>query len=206
MLNETWTEQYDRMQRSFELLKQIGEQSLHPQDMLWAPDVLYHFCSDALHLRDWIAATLGTDENSTKALAQQITDEVIQRSPELSACCDIANGFKHLVLHRRSYVTGMNQGHAKVVSREINFATMIRIEDEASGTATVVHPDGTIETDVPLEPEWSPPADSDVGWIQDIFKIDINGQEHDAQDVATKAVAAWDQWLRGGSSLAAQLR
>jgi hypothetical protein len=59
MLNETWKEQYDRMQRSFALLKQIGERNAQPQDMIPPRDIVYNFCSDAFHLRVWIAATLG---------------------------------------------------------------------------------------------------------------------------------------------------
>jgi hypothetical protein len=212
MLNETWKEQYDRMQRSFALLQQSGERNAQPQDVIPARDVLYHFCSDALHLCDWIAATLGTDKASTETIKKQLTDDVIKPSPELSACADVANGFKHLALHRKSYVTGTNQGHAEVVSHGINVGLpTTRIEVKTSVDGVVTHPDGTTDANPPPVP--SPeapepthaPANED-GWVQDTFKIDINGQEHDAQDVATKAVAAWDQWLRGDSSLAKQLR
>ena len=206
MLQETWKEQYARMQRSFALLKQLGERNAQPQTVIPARDVFYHFCSDALHLRDWIAATLGTDERSTKLIAKQIDNEVILASPDLSACCDLANGFKHLVLHRRSYVTGTNQGHAQLVSHELNIYTTIVVEDPASGTAVVYHPDGTIEADVPLELESLSASAIDAGWVQDNFKVDINGQVHDGIDVATEAVAAWDLWLQGSSPIAAQLR
>ena len=201
------------MQRSFGLLKQIGGRNTQPQDVIPPRDVLYHFCSDAFHLRDWIAATVGTDESTTKALARQIDNEVVLLSPELSACCDVANGFKHLVLHRRSYVTGANQGHAEVVSHDVGIGVPpLRIEVRAFATAIVIHPDGTIDADPPPEPEPEPepptvPASaSDAGWVQDTFKIEINGQQHDARDVATKAVAAWDQWLAGTSPIATQLR
>src|ERR1700745_457812 len=113
------------MERSFALLKQIGERNAQPQDVIPARDVLYHFCCDAFHLRDWIAATVGTDEATTKAFTQQINNEVVHTSPELSACCDIANGSKHLVLHRKSYVTGTTQGHATVASQAINIYTTV---------------------------------------------------------------------------------
>jgi hypothetical protein len=207
VLSETWKEQYDRMQRSFALLQQIGENNAQLPALITATDVLYHFCADAYHLRDWIAATIGTDKASTEAAAKRIDTEAIEPSLELRACCDIANGFKHLVLHRKSYVTKTKQGHAKVVCHEISIYTTIRIEDYASGTATVLHPDGTLETDVPLEllPEPGSPEFHD-GWVTDTFKIDINEQEYDARDVAVKAVAAWDLWLNGSSTLAAQLR
>jgi hypothetical protein len=199
MLNDKWKEQYERMQRSFALLQQIGEQNVDPQDVIPARDVLYHFCCDALHLRDWIASTLGgTDQHVTEALGKQITTEAIHPSPELSACCDIANGFKHLVLHHKSYVTRTNHGHAKVASHDIAIGGIaFRIDIKLHGM-------------LPGEPEPEPPVAqapvSDEGWVQYTFKIDINGQQYDARDVATKAVAAWDQWLQGSSSIAALLR
>lgn len=203
MLNETWKEQYDRMQRSFALLKQIGEPTALPQDVIPARDVLYHFCSDAFHLRDWIAATVGTDPNSRKTAAAQLDTEVIKPSPELSACRDIANGFKHLVLDGPSYVTGTNQGHSEVVSHSINIGVPpTQAVASMHASASVTHPDGTVDAD-PAEPP-PPPAPapaSSSGYIQDTFKIDINGQPHDVRDVATKAVAAWDQWLAGTSPM-----
>jgi hypothetical protein len=202
MLNETWKEQYNRMQRSFAVLNQKNQE----RGVMEARDVLYHFCSDAFHLRDWIAASIGTDEATTKAFAQQLANEVIFPSPELSACCDIANGFKHHVLHRRSYVTRTNQGHAKVIEQAISIYTKVIIEDPVSRTADILHTDGTLETNVPLDSEAFAAATSEAGWVQDTFTIDINGQERDAHDVATKAVAAWDQWIQGTSPIAAQLR
>lgn len=46
MLNETWKEQSERMKRSFELLKQIGENTALPQDVTPARDVVYHDLAD----------------------------------------------------------------------------------------------------------------------------------------------------------------
>jgi hypothetical protein len=66
MLNETWKDQYERMKRSFALFKQVDEPTLLPQDVIPGRDVLHHFCCDAFHLRDWIAATIGTDASHTK--------------------------------------------------------------------------------------------------------------------------------------------
>lgn len=186
MLNETWKEQYDRMQRSFARLNQKDQFC----DMMDARDVLYHFCSDAFHLRDWIAADLGIGEASTNTIAYQINKEAIWPSLELSACCDIANGFKHHVVHRRSYVTGTKQGHAKDIGQALSIYTAIIVAGPASGTATVIHTDGTVETNVPLGSESLAAAEREAGWVQDTFTIDINDQERDAHDVAAKAVAA----------------
>lgn len=202
MLNETWKEQYDRMQRSFALLNQKNEL----RESVVARDILFHFCSDAFHLRDWIAATLGTDEATTAAFTKAISDEAIKPSPELSACCDIANGFKHFALHRKSYVTGTTQGHAEVTGQALSIYTTIIAENPTSGTANILYYDGTYEEDVPIGSEKYAAAMDDPGYFQNTFTIDINGQEHDAHDVATKAVAAWDQWLQGTSAVAALLR
>lgn len=57
MLGETWEDQYRRMRRSFAQLQQVADQNTHHPDAQQpevARDTLYHFCSDALNLRDWI--------------------------------------------------------------------------------------------------------------------------------------------------------
>jgi hypothetical protein len=207
MLNENWRDQYERMKRSYGLLNEIGQPTALPQDVVPARDVLYHFCCDAFHLRDWIAATLGTNANQRTTIRGQLDNQVIIPSPELSACRDIANGSKHLVLDGPSFVTGTNQAHSEVVSHSINIAVPpMQAVASAHASASVTHPDGTVDADPPgpPPPPVAAPASSG-GYIQDTFTIDINGQEHDARDVATKAVAAWDNWLQGNSPLAAQL-
>jgi hypothetical protein len=57
MLAETWIDQYKRLHRSFALLQRVADQNtdddrLQQSDV--ARDVLYHFCCDAFHLKDWI--------------------------------------------------------------------------------------------------------------------------------------------------------
>lgn len=212
MLHETWRDQYERLQRSFELLKQVGE-PLMPQEVIPARDVLFHFCCDVLHLRDWITADLGTDACRGK-VAQQLNGDVIYPSPELSACCDVANGSKHLTLTQRSYVTRTTQGHAEVVSHGVTIGVpaMVYVVPEIVAKGVVLTGTGEPVESVPAEaeevasPRVPTPAVSSAGggYYQDSFTIDINGQPYDAVDVATKAVAAWDQWLEG-SLLAAQL-
>lgn len=220
MLHETWRDQYDRMQRSHELLKQIGQPTLMPQEVIPARDVLYHFCSDAFHLRDWIADALGTDDPSRRAIAQQLDNDVIFPSPELSACCDVANGSKHSTLTRRSYVTRTTQGHAEVVSQNVTIGVPpivthvppVIVAEAVVLTSTgerveSISADSVAAEEVAASPPPVAPATSSGGggYYQDTFTIDINGQQHDAQDVAVKAVAAWDQWINGPSALAAQL-
>jgi hypothetical protein len=139
---------------------------------------LFHFCCDVLHLRDWIAATVGNGQTDISRISGALSDAVIKPSPELSACRDIANGFKHLVLHGCSFVTGTTAGHSEVVSQGIE--------------VMAVDPVGLTDT----APS-APASGSTTVHRSDTFVIDISGQQHDAHDVATKAVAASDQWLAG---------
>jgi hypothetical protein len=205
MLHETWKDQYDRMKQSFELLKQIGEPTAVPQDVIPAREVVYRFCSHAFHLRDYIAADTGTDEKSINAAIAKLDRDVIKPSPELSACRDIANGSKHLVLHGKSYVTGTKHGHAEVVSHNIDVgAPTMKVEAHMCASVTVTHPDGSTDADdavapqppLPTPPAPAPASGSTDGYILDTFTIDINGQRHDARDVGAKAIAAWDVWLK----------
>lgn len=145
------------------------------------------------------------------AIAAQLNTDVVKPSPELSACSDIANGFRHLALHRRSYVTGTNQGHAEVVSHSVAIGVPLIHAVVSEATMALIRGDGSIEADPvgaeePSPPVAAPAASTSGGYTQDTFEIDIKGQHHDARDIATKAVAAWDQWLQGSSPIAAKLR
>jgi hypothetical protein len=118
MLRETWEDQYRRLQRSYALLRRVADQNTRDEELQQsdnARDVLYHFCCDALHLRDWVRAS---------GLSQAIRDDVwnlfsvagqpATASLALAACADIANASKHLVLTKRPYTPG---GHATVTDQ-----------------------------------------------------------------------------------------
>jgi hypothetical protein len=165
VLNETWKDQPERLKRSHALFKQVGEQTLLPQEILPGRDVLYHFCCDALHLRDWIAAaiekpkhrSIKQKEKVMDGIKKKIKDELFTPSRELSACADIANGSKHLILTDRSYMTGQRgKGHAKI--------------KKASATVGV------------------PPIGTTGGYHVDRFEINVDGRNRDAQKVADRAV------------------
>jgi hypothetical protein len=183
MLNETWTDQYERLKRSYALLPQVGDPTPMPQEVMPALDVLYHFCCDAFHLHDWVVHTFPKAE--WPCIRAQLKSELLDDSPELRACADIANGSKHLVLDQKSWVTGAKEGHAEVTGHSITIspapATVTMTGD------TVVH------------------GQAVQGYVQDTFVINVGGQHRDAQDVAAKAVAAWDNWLQSESSIATKL-
>jgi hypothetical protein len=115
MLNETWEDQYKRMRRSLEALRQASRKTATPH--IDARDVVHSFCCDAFHLMYWIQKVpLQTDVRGL-VFNNRISGEW---SPALAICADIANGAKHLTLGQQaSAVTGSKQGYAEIASRSI---------------------------------------------------------------------------------------
>jgi hypothetical protein len=203
MLNERWRDQYERMQRSHALFRQVGESTRLPQELIAARDVLFHFCCDVLHLRDWILAVFD-DDPEKQALTAEL--KLLLTTPELAACRDIANGFKHFRLSGESYLTGTRVGHAKVVQHNIIIspaparlhAEMLQPTLNESDTEAASKPKRVSRGETsPIEAG---------GYTQDTFKADIAGDVCDMQYVVSKAVAAWDDWLNGDSQFAVKLR
>ena len=57
MLDESWADQYRRLQRQHALLKKTADsygerEQIHESE--YGRDILFHFCCDAFHLKDWI--------------------------------------------------------------------------------------------------------------------------------------------------------
>lgn len=127
MNDETWRNQYKRASRSANLVIALAEGSVNAMrpDLFDPADAVYHFCTDAFHLRDWIAAA-GVDrdqfaddkafEKTLNARIRQLDRELFKRSAELAACRDIANGYKHLKLTGPSFLP--DGEHSEVVGRE----------------------------------------------------------------------------------------
>lgn len=116
MLSETWEDQYCRMHRQFALLKRTADQyefeEIHETHR--ARDILYHFCCDAFHLKDWIESAY-YDTPRIKDAVNAFLPKFHPNPPslDLAMCADIANGFKHGSLtHPKWYTPG---GPAEVV-------------------------------------------------------------------------------------------
>lgn len=168
MLNENWQDQHARLSRSHRRLQDALAKRAEPEGINYEPlDVLYHFCCDAFHLRDWIRADLPQHENDLQTL--------FQSSTALSACADIANGSKHLKLTGTPHTPG---GHAVVAQK----GTVI-----TPGPAHLYLLSGDTPPPEPTE---------EVGTTQTTFKIDAgqNGT-FDALELASQAVNDWDNWL-----------
>ena len=105
MLSEEWDDQYKRLHRSYQRLKRAVDEYIDRDDELHkeenSRDILYHFCADAYHLKDYIKNSTGQSP-AIKQAVELLFD--VQSNPKastaLAICADIANGFKHLNLTR----------------------------------------------------------------------------------------------------------
>lgn len=134
MLGETWCDQYKRLGRSHSLLQRVGDQNTYDEQLQQpenARDVLYHFCCDAFHLRDWVRFSSSLDQSIRDDVLKlfDVTGNPATASVALAACADIANGSKHLVLTRQPYtpggpaeVTGHTQGARFPMTLPFHFA------------------------------------------------------------------------------------
>jgi hypothetical protein len=105
MLGETWEDQYKRLHRQHERLKKAADQNVQHgelQEESNARDTLFHFCLDALILRDWIsrAASLPQSVQQDVWKLFDVKNNPSQASRALAACHDVANGYKHFVVDR----------------------------------------------------------------------------------------------------------
>ncbi len=151
MLTETWEDQYRRLHRSYALLKRavdeyIDREAIHEEAN--SRDILYHFCADAYHLRDYIW-------NSTN-LSQAIRDGAmalfdVRKNPSASkalrACADIANGFKHLKLTTSKFPGGRP---AEVVRQEAGIALPFRLGDAHFTYHFTIEADGVTYREVDI--------------------------------------------------------
>lgn len=167
MLRETWEDQYRRMHRQYDLLKRTADQNKFEEihEMNRARDILYHFCCDAFHLKDWILNANGLPQ-SIEGAVRAFLPKGHPNPPSLALamCADIANGFKHGALtHPNCYTPG---GPAEVVEHTQG----ARLPATLPFHFTANH--------------WKIRA-----------RASASGNEHYALDVAKDAVDAWDAWL-----------
>jgi hypothetical protein len=168
-LNGTWTDQHARLLRSHRRLKDALANRPEPADVDYdALDALYHFCGDALNLRDWVKTDLPRRHG-------RAAYRLIKHSKPLSACADIANGSKHLML--RQWYT--RKGPAKVSARSVTIYARTARAYAGAGAP------------VPIAPE-----ETEEGSVQISFEIDAGPKkQYDALDLAEQAVNAWNTWL-----------
>ena len=122
MLGETWRDQYKRLQRQYELVKMAADPSVPHNELVhadeYARDIFYHFCCDALNLRNWIKNSRLQRNNIQADLSRLLNKKGTGSSDALSVCADIANGSKHLKLTQEAYITGKKRGHARVIAQK----------------------------------------------------------------------------------------
>lgn len=201
MLNETWTDQYERMMRSEARFRRLASPSERASEQD-GRDALYHFCQDALHLRDWIKA----DPTSMPGVAPMDRETQLRalfndQSTALAACADVANGSKHFQCDRKSYTTGeKGQGasYAQVTGQGVTVAvpTAAEIVDKETMARLVAALNPTMVTTSnpqPADPDAIPAGFTQYKWF---IETDWN-----ALDLAAEALADWDTWLKANNLL-----
>lgn len=94
-MTKSYTEQFDRVNRYFNLFKQINNGKTHNQPSLYRDDVVISFFQHCYHLKDWIK-----NDPACSALKDDVED-FITNNPNLSICADICNKAKHLKLTKK---------------------------------------------------------------------------------------------------------
>lgn len=113
MLNEGWKDQFRRMKRSHERLREALD-GMGSGGSDEARDRLFHFFQDAYHLKDWIKNDpeqhVGTTVGVALQSARSDVEDFISRTAALTLCADLCNGSKHLVRrqHRGAADTGFS--------------------------------------------------------------------------------------------------
>ena len=99
MLEETWRDQYERMERSHERLLRTTD-SLHHVGSADARDTLFHFFQDAYHLKDWLKNADPPVLTNTQAV-----EHFVNASEAMRICADLCNGQKHSRLNEENHPT-----------------------------------------------------------------------------------------------------
>ncbi|TAK12016.1 MAG: hypothetical protein EPO32_10130 [Anaerolineae bacterium] len=90
-----WQEQYQRMYRWFERLKETKNGRLHDRDSRYYEDEILAFFMNCYHLKDWIK-----NDNIVDKQIRDKVDDHINKDKNLQICADLCNSIKHLNLNR----------------------------------------------------------------------------------------------------------
>lgn len=186
MLSEDWHDQYDRMLWSFRTFEKLSRPSEHSSEQD-GRDALFHFCQDALNLKDWVGTAIADGRSPTSGDLDTLFRET---SHSLAVCADIANATKHGKLTRKSYLTGEKSGHAEVTGQGVTLylpPIEIKVDRETferiAQNISVTSQDKRVEHhDPPV-----PPGQTHYHWV-------VEG-DWDAVDFAKQVVLDWEVWL-----------
>lgn len=202
-MTETWIDHYERTKRSevrFRLLASPSESASEQEGR----DALYHFCQDALHLRDWIQADQtsmpGVSLEERKARLRILFNE---SSAALAACADIAIGSKHFACDRKSYTTqeeGPTAKYAEVTRQGVAVAvkTGTFFVDQETMDKLIANLKPTIVSSDsrPTKPNRIPDGSTQYSWFIDAIETEWN-----ALDLAAEALVDWNAWLKAQNML-----
>lgn len=176
MFGETWRDVYERLWRSFVILREVVEDTREGEH-IEARNALIQFCRYAFELRDWILASdVGPPvKAAVSELFGKPSHDPAKRLPAksyaLAACADIANASKHSKLDGPSYSEG---GHA-----DITYEHVSSIHDLPHFAIALIN---------------DPPRFGDHQWM---WLITAGGQDHDALLLAEDAIDDWQRCLVG---------
>ena len=89
-------EQFERVQRWYEIFKEINKGRIHNRTSEFYQDEVYAFFINCYHLKDWIINDKTVVILGTKAKKRKHVENYINSVDELKICADICNGSKHL--------------------------------------------------------------------------------------------------------------
>lgn len=186
MIQQGWREQYARMRRSREALREVGTTATAVGSDV-ARDRLFHFFQDAYHLKDWIK-----NDPSVQGVA-------VERAitAELAVCADLANGTKHFGLDsaRRP---GPRTGDplTAFVSQSVTVAAPTATSTAgAAGGVVTIGPAGSRQASGSSATVDAASVYGPSGHTVHAWEVESGGQVWDAQVLADEVVQAWETWL-----------
>lgn len=88
-------EQSDRMLRWYDRFKRVNDGQEHSEDVDYHEDTMRAFFENCFHLRDWIL------NDSRSGIPPGDVRNLINRTPVMQLCADIAISYKHLLVTQK---------------------------------------------------------------------------------------------------------
>lgn len=170
---DTWQDQYMRMHRSYKRIPE--EATINDPDIAEFYDAWFHFLMDVSHLRDWVGNDPSTDFQDAYAVKQEIGNQ--EQCNHIKTCAHLANRAKHFKLDT-----------AKQEERwpEIAGSAGDNQDDQIPRKGTSYRP----LREQSKEPDRSRKVNTLT--VEDRK----TGDRYDIRQVARKALAEWDQFLK----------
>lgn len=131
-------EQFERMKRWYERIKQIDQGRPHNLPSDYYQDEVYAFFINCYHLKDWIK-----NDDTVESITKEKVEQFINQNVCMCVCADICNGIKHLKLkptkpHRsdedpkfggRKFLLNLGGGPKPIIKVKFSIKTKTRTID-----------------------------------------------------------------------------